>query len=591
MSDQNASNYPVPPQGAQNAQQTNPMPGAENTPYAPSTTAPLSAQAGGFTNAQSTSYSTPGAFTNAASTNQAHVQSASAQPAQNAQAAQPHVQPVQDAYASGSTQTAPVNPVYNASSTAPKKKGGAGKTFLTAFAGGALAVALGLGGFGIYQAATAKTNNSSTDSGSTSSSVTLGSTSSSTITATDPDETLSEAVAEKCLPSVVCIDVYTSSSSLSSMYGYGSSSGSSGTLTESSLGSGVVLSSDGYIITNYHVVEGADALKVTIEGTEYDAEVVGSDSSSDIAVIKAQNASGLTAIELGDSDDLTVGEWVMSIGSPFGLEQSVATGVVSATSRSQIVSNSSSDGYGYGYGSSSSSSSYMIYPNMIQTDAAINPGNSGGALVDSNGKLIGINTLITSYSGNYSGVGFAIPVNYAVNLAQQIIDGKTPTHAQLGVSLSSVSSSYSQMYGLSSTTGAYVSGVYTNSGAAAAGIQKGDIITEFDGSTVESASDLMLDVRAKNPGDTVKVKVNRDGQEMELEVTLGSDEDTNATLNSGNSDSSSNGSGSGSSDGYGYGYGYGDGSGSGSGSSIQDLLNELFGNGYSGGSGNGGNAA
>ena len=121
----------------------------------------------------------------------------------------------------------------------------------------------------------------------------------------------------------------------------------------------------------------------------------------------------------------------MTIGSPFGLEQSVATGIVSATSRSQIM-DSGTDMYGQSTGEAT------IYPNMIQTDAAINPGNSGGALVDADGKLIGINTLITSYSGNYSGVGFAIPVNYAVNLAQQIIDGKTPTHAQLGVSLSTV---------------------------------------------------------------------------------------------------------------------------------------------------------
>lgn len=584
MSDQNTNNYPVPPQGASSAQQTNPMPGADTAPVMPQDTAPLGAQGGytnaqdtaqltapanaGFTNAQSTSYSTPGSFTNTAS-------ASSAAP----------VPPT-------------TTPVYNAANTAPKKKSGSGKTFAAGFAGAALACVLGLGGFGIYQAVANNGNNQS-NTGSSTSSVTLGSSSNSTITATDPDETLSEAVAEKCLPSVVCIDVYTSTSSLSSMYGYGSGSNSSSSdsLTESSLGSGVVLSEDGYIITNYHVVSGADALKVTIEGAEYDAEVVGTDSSSDIAVIKAKDASGLTPIELGDSDDLTIGEWVMTIGSPFGLEQSAATGIVSATSRSQIVSYDSSSSDYYGYGSSSGSSTYMIYPNLIQTDAAINPGNSGGALVDSNGKLIGINTLITSYSGNYSGVGFAIPVNYAVNIAQQIIEGKTPTHAQLGVSLSSVSSSYSQMYGLSSTSGAYVSGVYTNSGAESAGIQKGDIITEFDGNKVESASDLMLDVRAKNPGDSVKVKVNRDGQEMEFDVTLGSDEDTNATLNSNSSsDSNSNGSNnSGNSNGYGYGNsgsdGYGYGYGSGSGSSIQDLLNELFGNGYSGGSGNNGNAA
>ena len=207
----------------------------------------------------------------------------------------------------------------------------------------------------------------------------------------------------------------------------------------------------------------------------------------------------------------------MTIGSPFGLEQSVATGIVSATSRSQIM-DAGTDQYGQ------SSGETTIYPNMNQTDAAINPGNSGGALVDADGKLIGINTLITSYSGNYSGVGFAIPVNYAVNLAQQIIDGKTPTHAQLGVSLSTVNAQNAQRYGLSVDEGAYVAAVSAGSGAAEAGLQEGDIITKFDGQKVESASDLMLDVRSKNPGDKVKLEVNRNGETKEVEVTLGSDE-------------------------------------------------------------------
>ena len=263
-------------------------------------------------------------------------------------------------------------------------------------------------------------------------------------------------------------------------------------------------------------VEGADALRVTIDGQEYEAEIVGTDPSSDLAVVKAKDASGLTAADLGDSDNLTIGEWVMTLGSPFGLEQSVATGIVSATSRSQIMDASESM-------QSGGSSETTIYPNMIQTDAAINPGNSGGALVDDEGKLIGINTLITSYSGNYSGVGFAIPVNYAINLAQQIIAGETPTHAQLGVSLSTVSAATASRYGLPVDTGAYVAAVTPDSGAAAAGIVPGDIVTAFDGQAVESASDLMLDVRTKNPGDTVTLTVNSGGQEKEVQVTLGDD--------------------------------------------------------------------
>ena len=411
----------------------------------------------------------------------------------------------------------PQHPQHPAGSVNVERKSHGGRTFLLAFCGAAVACAIGLGGFGIWQASTG--GSSSNDGGS---SAQLGSQNSGSINATDAesDQTLAEAVAQKALPSVAAIDVYANQSSAGSMFGNGTNSGSdSGTLTEASLGSGVVLTADGYIITNYHVIAGGDAYKVTIEGETYDADVVGSDPSSDIAVIKAKDASGLTPVEIGDSDDLIIGEWVMTIGSPFGLEQSVATGIVSATSRSQIM-DASTDQYGQ------SSGETTIYPNMIQTDAAINPGNSGGALVDADGKLIGINTLITSYSGNYSGVGFAIPVNYAVNLAQQIIDGKTPTHAQLGVSLSTVNAQNAQRYGLSADAGAYVAAVSEGSGAAEAGLQEGDIITKFDGENVESASDLMLDVRSKNPGDKVTLDVNRNGETKQIEVTLGSDEST-----------------------------------------------------------------
>ncbi|WP_165046179.1 S1C family serine protease [Adlercreutzia sp. ZJ138] len=402
---------------------------------------------------------------------------------------------------------APYSPVNG--TTTVKRESNAGKTFLLGFAGAALACVLGLGGFAAWQ----MFGPSNDGSGSP---VQLGSSGSSDVTAADEDATLAEAVAQKALPSVAAIDVYTTQSD---MYGFGASTGE---LAQSSLGSGVVLSEDGYILTNYHVVQGAEALKVTVEGAQYDAEVVGSDPSSDLAVVKAANASGLRAIELGDSDNLTIGEWVMSIGSPFGLEQSVATGIVSATSRSQIMDSSAQDPYGMGQGSGTTT----IYANLIQTDAAINPGNSGGALVDADGKLIGINTLITSYSGNYSGVGFAIPVNYAVNIAQQIIDGKTPTHAQLGVSLSNVTAQNAQRYGLSVESGAYIAAVAAGSGAAEAGLQEGDIVTKFDGKAVESASDLMLDVRSKNPGDTVTLEINRGGETQEVQVTLGSDEET-----------------------------------------------------------------
>lgn len=381
-------------------------------------------------------------------------------------------------------------------------KGSTGaKTFLIAFAGALVAciLAMGIGfGFDLFNGGKA---------------VNLGASTSTSVEAVEEETSLAEAVANKCLPSVVSIDVYgtNNSSSGNSIYDYlyGYNNSNSDELTEVGLGSGVILSDDGYIVTNYHVIEGGEQFKVTIEGESYEAELVGSEASSDVAVIKVKDGSGFKAIELGDSDDIKVGEWVMSLGSPFGLEQSVATGIVSATSRSQIMDSNEGSG------------SPTIYPNMIQTDAAINPGNSGGALVNSNGALIGLNTLITSYSGNYSGVGFAIPVNYAINIAQSIIAGEEPTHAQLGITMTTINPSIAQRYGFKANEGAYVSSVVEGSAAAQAGMQVGDIITAFDGQKVSSASDVMLDVRTKNPGDVVTVTVDRDGETKDLQVTLG----------------------------------------------------------------------
>ena len=372
----------------------------------------------------------------------------------------------------------------------PRKTGV--KIFLLGFLGAVVACALA---FGVYSAL-----------GKNSSSVTLGSDGSGTnITATGDDATLAEAVAQKALPSVVNINVYTASQSQAQGF---MRSSSTQEYTQSSLGSGVILSDDGYILTNYHVIEGADKLQVVASGGEYEAKVVGTDPSSDLAVIKIE-ASGLPAVEIGSSSDLVTGEWVMAVGSPFGLEQSVSTGIVSAVSRS------SSSLY--------SSESEAIYTNMIQTDAAINPGNSGGALVDKNGKLIGINTLIASTSGSSSGVGFAIPVDYAMKIAEQIIAGQTPSHAQLGVSLTTVNSSVAARYNLPVSEGAYVTRVTSSSGASKAGIAEGDIITKVGDSKVTSASDLIIAVRSHNPGDTVSVTFNRSGSEQTVDVVLGTD--------------------------------------------------------------------
>lgn len=318
-----------------------------------------------------------------------------------------------------------------------------------------------------------------------------GSTSAQNIEIDAEDTTLAEVVAAKAQPSVVSISTTTSEGS--------------------GVGSGVVLDTDGNVLTNCHVIEGATELVVSMGGESYEAELVGEDSSSDLAVIRLKDvdSSKLNPIEIGDSDDLSVGEWVMAIGSPFGNEQSVSTGIVSALYRSTALP---------------STSGTSIYANMIQTDAAINPGNSGGALVNDNGELIGINSIIESYSGSSSGVGFAIPVNYAINIASQIIDGKTPVHPYLGVSLTSVNALSARANNLGATEGALVVAVSDGGPAADAGIQENDIITKIDGEQVTSADGLIIALREHEVGDKVTLTVVRDSKEREVEVTLGSDE-------------------------------------------------------------------
>ena len=317
-----------------------------------------------------------------------------------------------------------------------------------------------------------------------------GSSQSITINPSDDSTTLASAVAAKALPSVVSINVTTSDAE--------------------GVGSGVTLDTDGNILTNYHVVEGAQTISVSAGGNTYDATVVGTDESSDLAVIKIDPGSNkLTPIEVGDSSSLQVGDWVMSIGSPFGLEQSVSTGIVSSLYRSTMLQGSSGN---------------TIYTNLIQTDAAINPGNSGGALVNEQGQLVGINSIIESASGSSSGVGFAIPGNYAVEVAKTIISGQTVKHAYLGGSFQTVTAQNARRNNLSVNQGAYVAEVTSGSPADQAGIKQGDIITAIDDQEITSSDGVVLAVRSHNVGDTVQVKLMRGSQEMTVSVTLGSDE-------------------------------------------------------------------
>lgn len=323
------------------------------------------------------------------------------------------------------------------------------------------------------------------------------------------DTTLAEAVSAKALPSVVSISAV------------------SETTGEGGVGSGVVLDTEGNILTNYHVIEGATAISVSMnDGTSYEAEIVGDDASSDLAVIRLVDApaSALAPIEQGDSDELAVGEWVMAIGSPFGNEQSVSTGIVSALYRSTALP---------------STSGTAIYANMIQTDAAINPGNSGGALVNDKGELIGINSMIESYSGSSSGVGFAIPVNYAIDIAQQIIDGQTPAHPYIGVTVTTVDAAVARWNDLPVNEGAYVYSVQAQSPAEEAGLQEGDIVTGVDGTPVSSADGLIIAVREHGIGDTVTLEVVRDGETIECELVLASDADVQVEEQDNSTDSGS----------------------------------------------------
>jgi putative serine protease PepD len=307
-----------------------------------------------------------------------------------------------------------------------------------------------------------------------------------------------EQVAAKVLPSVVKIDV-------SGAQGAGS-------------GSGIILSSDGEILTNNHVVELAGdggAISVSFnDGTSAKAEVLGTDPLTDTAVIKADGVSGLTPATIGKSGDLKVGESVVAIGSPFGLDSTVTSGIVSALNRPVDVG---SDGQG----------NSTTYP-AIQTDAAINPGNSGGALVDMNGNVVGINSSIRTASTSQGeagsiGLGFAIPMDEVMPIVDQMVKGETPTHARLGISVSDVAT----QPGAQVTEGAEVQDVNAGSTADSAGLAKGDVITKIDDQLVTSADSLVATIRSYRPGDQVTVTFDHGGDTKT--VTLQLDSDANAS--------------------------------------------------------------
>jgi len=269
------------------------------------------------------------------------------------------------------------------------------------------------------------------------------------------------------------------------------------------LGSGVIVNSEGYLLTNNHVVKDADAVTVTLEGKEYEAEIIGKDPESDLAVIKIEK-DDLVAIKLGNSASLEVGEWVLAIGNPFSsdLSKTVTAGIVSAKGRTSLMRGSG-----------------ITYEDFIQTDAAINPGNSGGPLVNLRGELIGINTAIVGQAN--IGIGFAIPIDLARNVMEQLIKEGRVVRGWLGVMIGNVDENMAEAFGLEDSKGALVSDVVDGSPAEGAGVEAGDVVIEVDGTKIESSDHLTLTIGAKAPGSKVKLVVWRDNKERKLTVTLG----------------------------------------------------------------------
>ena len=275
---------------------------------------------------------------------------------------------------------------------------------------------------------------------------------------------------------------------------------------EQGLGSGVIISPDGYILTANHVVSGADELKVTLaadDKKEYTARVIGTDPQTDVAVLKI-DATGLPAVTLADSDQLEIGDVVLAIGNPFGVGQTVTMGIISGLGR-----------HGYGVNGANG------FENFIQTDAAINPGNSGGALVDAEGRLVGINTWIATRSGGSEGVGFAVPINMARRSVERLISGGKVTRGYLGISLQDVDAGLAKHFNLPDQSGALVDDVMPGGAAEKAGIKSGDVIIAFNGRPVADGHDLQLTVSDSSPGSAATVKLIRNGAPKTFNVTLG----------------------------------------------------------------------
>ncbi len=276
-----------------------------------------------------------------------------------------------------------------------------------------------------------------------------------------------------------------------------------------SLGSGFIISKDGYILTNNHVVQNADEIVVRLnDRRELEAKLIGADETTDLALLKVE-AKNLPIVKLGDSDKLEVGEWVIAIGSPFGFDYSVTAGIVSAKGRSLPNDN---------------------YVPFIQTDVAINPGNSGGPLFDLNGKVVGINSQIYTRSGGFMGVSFAIPINVALEVSEQLKDKGRVSRGWLGVMIQEVNKDLAESFGLSKAAGALVVQIMPNSPASASNLENGDIITHLDGKPILMSSDLPQLVGRVKPGSKVTLEVVRNGRQQKVTVEIGLIPESNSEL-------------------------------------------------------------
>lgn len=321
--------------------------------------------------------------------------------------------------------------------------------------------------------------------------------------------------AEHCIDAVVYVKVtaiqqgYTPNNMLEYFFGFGSPSQREAVGS----GSGVIIRQDGYIVTNNHVIAGANKIEVTLNDNKtYSATLLGTDPATDVALIKI-DATGLPFIEMGDSDALRLGEWVLAIGSPYDLRQTITAGIVSAKGRSMP----------------NTTGEFKI-ESFIQTDAAVNPGNSGGALVDKAGRLVGINTAIISQTGAYSGYSFAVPVNIVKRIAGDLMDFGSVRRALLGISMQNIDDKKAAELKLSSPKGVYIADVAKGSAAEAAGVKKGDVLTAIDGKTVIDGASVQEMVTRYHPGDKARLTVVRDGNQKELEVVFKGTVQENGTV-------------------------------------------------------------